>query len=115
LLGVDYGLLTRVALLGLYHPVEHIWLSYPFTFPDPDLFQKLWRTAPKASRIIVEFPPSNPQWRDSYVQLCRNFDSFGMSMIPSAYGDRCLVFERQSATAEITGGVLRKAWSKMRR
>jgi hypothetical protein len=117
LLGLNYRLFTRVVLLGLYHPVEHIWLYYPFTDPDPDLFQKLWRTAPKAYRIIVEFTSYNWEfdWREFHEQLGRDSDSFGMSMIPSAYGDGCLVFERQPATAEITGGFLRKVWSKMRR
>jgi hypothetical protein len=102
LLGFEHHPFCRVVPLGLNHPVENVWIYCSYTFPDPDdVFPTLWKIAPRAHRIIVEFPSSHEQnhWR----KICERigmpyFNSFGLSMMPPvALGDRCLVFEWERA------------------
>jgi hypothetical protein len=115
LLGFPDHMATEVIPLLYDHLVEHIWLFSTFYSDHIDIFRQLSRL-PKVSRITVEFCSSDWRWFWPPIDNLRGrkFGSFELSTRSLTYCDRFLVFEREQPATGVTGGVLRKAWSKMR-
>jgi hypothetical protein len=116
LLGVPDHRDIEVVPLSHDHLLEHIWLySNSHCYRDNfDVFEQFSRL-PKVSRITVEFISFDWRWRGPPIDDLRGrkFSSFELSTTKFMSSDLFLVFEREQL-ATVMGGVLRKAWSKIR-